>query len=127
MDIRALLTCGAVTLLLGCSPGVTAQPSELTGVWTAVSDEDGTPADVFELRGNGTYVNYGIGCNIQEEMPYHVFHGDLYVTSEIPDKGPIAIVFRPSRDGKQLTFTSPRTRNNAVYERLASNPCEPKA
>jgi hypothetical protein len=102
------------------------EPASLIGVWTATSDEDGTPADVFEIKPGGTYVNYGIGCRVNAEMPYHLFRGDLYVTSEIAGKGPVAIVFRPSKDGSQLTYTSPRTRNNALYEKLPSNPCEPK-
>ena len=39
------------------------------------------------------------------------------ITFEVPDKGPIALVFRPDPDGKRLTYTSPRTRNNAVMEK----------
>jgi hypothetical protein len=95
----------------------------MTGVWTATSDEDGTPADVFEFRSDGKYVNYGISCAVNAVMPFHTYAGDIYVTSEIPGKGPISIVFRPSQDHRKLTYTSPRTRNNAVYERLQSNPC----
>ena len=53
----------------------------------------------------------------------HWWSGDLYVTSEIPGKGPISIVFRPNADGSKLTFTSPRTRNNAVYARIPKIPC----
>jgi hypothetical protein len=116
----ASLTVGAVAFASD------AAPKSLLGVWTATYDEDGTPADVFELRGDGTYVNFGIDCNVAEEMPYHMFRGDIYVTSEIPGKGPISIVFRPSADGSKLTFTSPRSRNNATYEKLATNPCKPK-
>jgi len=99
------------------------KPDWMVATWTAVSDEDGTPADVMEFRKDGKYVNYGFNCALAAEMPFHVYAGDIYVTSEVPNKGPISIVFRPSKDKENLTYTSPRTRNNAVYERLPSNPC----
>lgn len=96
----------------------------MAGVWTATSDEDGTPADVMEFRADGTYINYGINCAVSGKSPFHVYAGDIYVTSEIPGKGPVSVVFRPSADKTKLTYTSPRTRNNAIYERLPSNPCK---
>ena len=95
----------------------------MTGTWTATSDEDGTPADIFDFTADGKYVNYGIGCAVRAEMPFHVYAGDIYITIELPGKGPTSIVFRPSPDKRKLTYTSPRTRNNAVYERLPINPC----
>lgn len=105
------------------APSAESKPAWMVGTWTAVSDEDGTPADVMEFRKDGKYVNYGFNCALAAEMPFHVYAGDIYVTSEVPNKGPISIVFRPSQDKGKLTYTSPRTRNNAVYERLPSNPC----
>jgi hypothetical protein len=123
---RNIQAIALVGVLAASTAACAEEPASLVGVWTATSDEDGTPADVFDIKPDGTYVNYGIGCRVNAEMPYHLFRGDLYVTSEIPGKGPVAIVFRPNADGSKLTYTSPRTRNNAVYEKLPSNPCSPK-
>lgn len=123
-----LLKKSALTslLLLG-SVGTCAadgkDSSWMMGVWTATSDEDGTPADIFELRADGKYVSHGINCTVNAVMPFHVYAGDIYVTSEIAGKGPVSIVFRPSKDHRKLTYTSPRTRHNAVYERLRASPC----
>ena len=98
-------------------------PAWLVGTWTPTSDEDGTPADVASFTEDGKYYNYGIGCAVFGEMPFHIYNGDIYITSEIPGKGPVAIVFRPSENGAKLTYTSPRTRNNTIMEKLKSNPC----
>ena len=95
----------------------------LVGYWTAISDEDGTPADFFEITKNGKYVNYGFDCTVRNEARTHVWEGNLYVTHQIPGKGPIAIIFHPNADGSKMTFTSPRTRNNAVYARITKIPC----
>lgn len=118
------LTIAAAFALVSAAAGAhTDDTTWITGVWTATSDEDGTPADVFEFTSTGKYVNYGFNCSVASTMTYHVFSGDIYVTAEVRGKGPIAIVFRPSPDHRKLTFTSPRSRHNAVYERLAVNPC----
>jgi len=110
---------------IACS-SANSPDSWMTGTWTATSDEDGTPADIFDFTADGKYVNYGVGCAVRSEMPFHVHGGDIYISIEL-DKGPISIVFRPSADRTKLTFTSPRTRNNAVYERLRVNPCTAKS
>jgi hypothetical protein len=104
-----------------------AEYTWLVGFWHQTEDEDNTGSDVMEFRADGTYQNYGFNCVHSSSQPFHVFGGDIYVTSEISGKGPIAIVFRPSDDLKRLTFTSPRTRHNAVYERLPTNPCGAKS
>ena len=92
------------------------------GYWVMTSDEDGTPTDTMEVRDDGTYVSHGWTCQMAEVVPYHIHNGDLYATIEVPKKGPISIVFRHRQDGT-LSFTSPRTRNNAYYTRAPSNPC----
>ncbi len=94
----------------------------MAGFWGATSDEDNSPLDVMEFRKNGTWANYGHKCSRYSESRFHVFEGDIYVKLEHP-KGPIAIVFHPNFGKSKLTYTSPRTRNNAVYERLTENPC----
>jgi hypothetical protein len=59
-------------------------------------------------------------------MNYHIHNGNVYVTIEIPGKGPIAIVLHPTSNNSRLTFTSPRSRNNATYAKLKTNPCAKK-
>ena len=105
------------------APASTLEPSWLYGTWTAISDEDGTPADVMAFYPGGVHKNFGVGCNVNATMKYHVHDGDVYVTGELP-KGPIALVFRPSADKKTMRYTSPRTRNNAIYAPLPTNQCE---
>lgn len=73
--------------------------------------------DFADFTADGTYVNRGFDCSIRVDMPFHLHDGDIYITFEVPDKGPIALVFRPDPDGKRLTCTSPRTHNNAVMEK----------
>lgn len=93
------------------------------GVWSMTEDEDGTPEETIEFRTGGIFVTYGSRCR-PATATYREVAGDIYVTYEIPGKGPVVMVFRPSKDHLKLTYTSPRTRNNAVYERLAKNPCK---
>lgn len=93
------------------------------GLWHTTTDEDGTSSDTIAFRAYGSYVNCGPACQ-RATAKYHVVARDIHVTVEVPGKGPIAIVFRPSSDGTKLTYTSPRTRNNAVYERLSKSPCK---
>jgi hypothetical protein len=99
--------------------------SQLIGFWHKTQDEDAMPSDIFELRADGTYVNYGFSCHATPATKFRVITGDIYVKYEVPGKGPIAIIFRPSADRQTLTFTSPRTRHNASYERMPipSSPC----
>ncbi len=102
---------------------IATDKSKFVGFWRMVRDEDGTSTtDTMEFTSDGTYVMHGFQCSIHVEVPYHIYKGNLYGTIEVPGKGPIAIIFHPNSDG-QLIFTSPRTRNNAYYERISENPC----
>ena len=101
-------------------------PAWLLGFWRKTSDEDHMQSDVMEFRAGGAYLNYGFNCVESPPLKFHVYDGEVYVRGYFRDKGPVAIMFHPSDDKKAMTFTSPRTRNNAVYERLASNPCAGK-
>lgn len=92
------------------------------GFWKMIHDEDGSPSDTMEFRSDGTYVNYGSQCRMTQAK-YHVHSMDIYVTAEIPAKGPIALVFRPNAERTRLVYTSPRTAKNATYERVQSGPC----
>jgi len=116
-------------LILGCALLPSAAiaddkvPEWLIGTWTPVSDEDGTPPDFADFTADWKYINHGFDCSVRSELPFHIRDGDIYVTIEVPEKGPIAIVFRPRNNGQQLTYTSPRTRNNAVLQKTAKK-CE---
>ena len=101
-------------------------PTWLFGTWKGIADEDGTPPDILSFDASGKYISYGIGCATHDVMDYHLHNGNVYVTIEIPGKGPIAIVFHPTADKSRLTFTSPRSRNNATYAKLRTNPCGKK-
>jgi len=98
----------------------------LIGFWQMIEDEDGGPlGSVIELRSDHKYVAYAKDCSPYPAMPFHVHAGDVFVSNDIPGKGPVSVLFRPSADGTKLTFTSPRTLNNAVYAFHSTNPCKP--
>ena len=99
----------------------TEQASWLMGFWQLTQDEDGSPSgtDLNEFRADGRYVIYGPNCK-ENFGAYHLYNGDVYIAFDIPGKGPVAMIYRPSEDHAKLTFTSPRTRHNAVYERASS-------
>jgi hypothetical protein len=98
-------------------------PTWSLGFWRLAHDDDGLGiSDVLEIRKNGTWVNYTPRCDTSKGL-FDVFHDDLIVVSE-RKKGPTAIVFRANSEHTRLTFTSPRTLNNSIYERVASPiPC----
>ena len=101
-------------------------PVWLFGTWKGIADEDGSPPDILSFTASGKYISYGYGCATHDEMDYHIHNGNIYVSIEIEGKGPIAIVFHPTLDKSKLTFTSPRSRNNATYGKLKTNPCAKK-
>ncbi|MGY0613460.1 MULTISPECIES: hypothetical protein [unclassified Luteimonas] len=96
--------------------------TQFVGFWELDYDEDGTPRDTMEFTAEGRYVMHGIECDLMESFPYHVYRGNLFVALDVPDKGPIAMIFHSNVDGR-LSFTSPRTRQNAYYKRLSADPC----
>ena len=99
-------------------------PRWAVGFWRLTKDEDhGGISDVFEFRADGRWVNYTPSCDNSRGV-FFVHHDDLIAMIEVPNKGPIALVFRPNSDHTKLTFTAPRTRNNAIYETVPSpSPC----
>jgi hypothetical protein len=119
-----LLAVTATTGFAQTRPDLGEALNWLYGYWQLATDEDGgfKGMDVDEFRPDGTYSILGHNCNPQLGR-YHVFDGDIYVTFDVPGKGPIALIFRPSVTKKTLTYTSPRTRNNATFEKLPGSPC----
>lgn len=121
--IIASLCLSVATSAFGAA-SVKGNPDDwVLGTWHKTQDEDNQPVDIIEFRANGTLVSWGTstGC-MQIPTTYHFHGGYIYATGMV-EKGVIAAVLRPSDDRTRLIFTSPRTRNNAVYERLAANPC----
>ncbi len=112
-------------LLLSCAVvGETPDDPWMTGFWRMTADEDGGEVGgVIEFRADGTYVGYDPSCNAFPAIGFHVFNGDIYVTNMIQGKGPVSVIYHPNNDRTRLTFTSPRTKNNAIYERSASKKC----
>jgi hypothetical protein len=108
--------------LLIPSAGAAEQSNSYAGFWELSYDEDGTPKDTMEIRGDGTYISHGWRCQTADVIPYHLYNGDMYAMIEIPSKGPISIVFRHNGDGR-ISFTSPKSGKNAYYSRLERNPC----
>jgi hypothetical protein len=111
-----------VAFLLTFSAAANAvSPAWLPGLWFKTLDEDGSPGDFIEFLPNGTAKLFGYCMKFQagqfDLVEWHEFSGDIYMTIEVERKGPIALVFRPSADRTALTFTSPRQRMNATYEK----------
>lgn len=111
-------------LMSGCCPRSGAQQNIdwLYGTWEKTSDEDGLPSDKITFKDSGGWISYGPDGQ-ETTLPYHLDSGHIYLTilPKTQEKGPVAMVFKPSLDGTTLMFTSPRTGNNAIYERVDRN------
>lgn len=121
--MRTALFIGLVAgLLTSAACAMPPVQTDYVGFWELSFDEDGSPKDTMEIRSDGTCIAHGWSCQTADMIPFHLHSGDMYATIEIPNKGPISIVFRFLEDGR-ISFTSPRTTNNAYYSRLDHNPC----
>ena len=125
--MRALNVIAATALAIlitsaSASFGSETKDLGFVGSWELDYDEDGTERDTMEFTADGKYVMHGSKCEIMESFPYHIYRGDLFAVLFVPGKGPIAMIFHRNSDGR-LSFTSPRTRQNAYYKRLSKNPC----
>lgn len=116
------LACMSQPALATQQPG-TKLPSWMVGFWKVSYNEDALPPDTFELTADGHYVGQGMHCDARYLGDGHVYKGELYVRGVIPGKGPMAFLLVPN-EHHQLGFTSTRTGNNAVYSKLAENPCK---
>jgi len=121
----ALLACANATAAArGSAAAASESPVWLIGQWTLAEDEDGGPPgmDLDEFFEDGRYIIYGPNCR-ESVATWHMFRGDIYVTLDVRGKGPIALIFHPNAEHTALTFTSPRTRNNAIYRRATTSVC----
>jgi hypothetical protein len=90
-------------------------PHWLVGFWTQVVDEDGRAGDETLLfRRDGSVAVYGSKCQEFPAGTFHLYKGNVYATFKAP-KGLVSAIYVPSKNHDHLTFTSPRTGNNAVY------------
>jgi hypothetical protein len=120
MSNVAIMKIVSLTLLFsgligaGCARATQA-PAWAVGFWAQVLDEDGRPGDdTLHFREDGTLVVYGSKCQQFPAGEFHLYQGNIYATFKTP-KGLVAAVYVPSQQHQRLTFTSPRTGNNAVY------------
>lgn len=122
MNVKCLVLAAALlgssTIAFAASPE--PAPRWLVGYWSQTYNEDGPAGgDTFEFRADGSFVGYARDCRSLPVDRFHMHQGNVYVTRSIPGKGPISVLFVPSADHKRLTFTSPRTGNNAAYSPVA--------
>ena len=111
-----LLIAAAALCIAGvaCSAPKADSNEWLLGTWQKTADEDAGPPDSMTFREDGRFVTYGASCE-EHSNSYFVHDGNVFLFIPMK-KGPVALVLQPSNDKESLTFTSPRTLNNAVYE-----------
>jgi hypothetical protein len=118
----------AVVLALSASASQAAEsrvPEWLQGFWQMTQDEDqGPTGNLAEFRSDGTYVYYERDCAAHPAVPFHMHDGEIFVMNFIPKKGPVSVMFHPSADHRSFTYTSPRTFNNARFERVELTACK---
>lgn len=117
----ALLSCVLGFVCTACAAEKQAAPEWLLRTWTKTLDEDNGPADSITFRADGTFVTYDEQCS-EHANRYFVDGGLVFLVIPM-EKGPVALVLKPERDHSSMTFTSPRTRNNAVYAASDSPHC----
>lgn len=120
--LLSFLVCIALPAFATQRPGASL-PAWMVGFWKVSYNEDSMPPDIFELTADGHYVGRGMHCDAHYMGDVHLHNGEIYVRGVIPGKGPMAFLLVPD-EHRNLGFTSTRTGNNAVYSKLASNPCK---
>lgn len=104
-----------------CSADAPADADWQVGTWTKTYDEDNDPADSITFRDDGTFATYDADCKAHTNS---YFVRDDLIFLVIPmTKGPVALVFKPTEDKSILSFTSPRTRNVALFTRAEKPHC----
>ena len=120
-----ILAIAATASLPAYAAKNSAVPSWLPGIWQMTEDEDKGPlGELVEFTADGKYYFYGKDCLSMQPIGFHVYDGNVYVTNVIPSKGPVSVIFHPVDNQTKLTFTSPRTFNNAIYSKTSLTTCE---
>jgi hypothetical protein len=121
---RRLLSAIAVLLLLFIQP-LQANPDQdnlwLIGTWELKLDPDNMPTDWLEFRPDGTFVGTQLNCN-KASGRYHLYEGDIFFAIE-PNGKFLANGMRPNLEKNKLLYTSPRSRNTSVYEKVQHIGC----
>jgi hypothetical protein len=122
MKLPCLVISAIVASSLLAASACARQSSDwLVGYWAQTLDEDGKPFDdTIEFRADGTAISYDAACEPVFENTFHIHQDKVYVTARTR-KGFVSLLFVPTQDHGQLTMTSVRTANNAVYSRSAPN------
>lgn len=126
---RVLIKKGSVLSFAASVPSASANANSakpapwFVGLWQNTYDEDHSLPDTFEFHPDGTWTLYAPNCN-QVSGVFHAPGNDLFIVMEVVGKGSIALVFHPNSSHTKFTYTSPRTRNNATYERVSIAPCQ---
>ena len=121
MRTRMMAIAAILLFCTSCSAAPVVDTSWLVGSWEKIQDEDGPSKDVIRFNDDGTYVSFGPNCE-ERSLQYFVWNGNVFLMVDMP-KGPVALVFRPDTTHQQMTFTSPRTLNNALYKKAESSSC----
>lgn len=125
MRLEALALMAVATIALQACAKENAVPSWLPGIWQMTEDQDKGPlGELVEFTADGKYHFYGKDCLSMQPIGFHVHDGNIYVTNQIPDKGPVSVIFHPIDGNRKLTYTSPRTFNNAIYSKTQLTACE---
>ncbi|MFC3814933.1 hypothetical protein [Lysobacter sp. GCM10012299] len=112
---RLTLLASPLLVLVGMASATESPlaPQWLVGTWTKTVDEDQGPPDSITFRSDGTFATYDDRCRAHTNT-YFVKNGLVFLLIPL-EKGPIALVLDAGDDHATMRFTSPRTRNNAVY------------
>jgi hypothetical protein len=119
--LKLFLVLLAVTSF-ACTAGAPGSTDWPLGTWIKTTDEDNGPADSITFRDDGTFATYDDQCR-EHRNAYFIQTGMIFLV--IPkEKGPVALVLVPTTDKMSMSFTSPRTQNNAVYIRSRVPHCQ---
>lgn len=127
IKLSRILQVSLLTPAIAFSAGVCLADSTdstewLVGTWTKTIDEDSGPPDSIIFRADGTFATYDGKCK-ERINSYFLENGMIFLVIPLA-KGPTALVLQPSADRSDMTFTSPRTQNNAVYTRSDVPHCQ---
>ena len=107
-----------------CSADTAGDADWPLGTWIKTIDEDNGPPDSITFRADGTFATYDNQCK-EHTNAYFIEKGMVFLVIPLA-KGPVALVLQPTGDKTSMSFTSPRTQNNAVYVPSRAPHCRPE-
>jgi len=125
MRLKALPLLAIAAISFPASAKEGPVPSWLPGIWQMTEDEDkGPTGELVLFTADGKAHFYDKDCLPMPPIGFHIYDGDVYMTALIPGKGPVSHVLHPIEGHTKLTFTSPRTFNNATYSKTQLTACK---